>query len=65
MQGSTSDLQPPRKWVLASHRGSQMTVGQRLSVEHPGLQELPHKQETPLSRRDEKNDPYAEIVGTC
>jgi hypothetical protein len=42
-----------------------MTVGQRLSVEHPGLQELPHKQETPLSRRDGKNDPYAEIVGTC
>jgi hypothetical protein len=62
MQGSTSDLQHDRKWVLASHRESQMTVGQRLRVERQGPQELPHKQETPRSRRDGEEDPRAPLL---
>jgi hypothetical protein len=65
MQESTSNVQHARKWALASHRESQMTVGKRLPLERRGPQELPHTQETPLSRRDGENDPYADIVGTC
>jgi hypothetical protein len=51
----------PTKWALAMRREMLMAIGQQLRVEC----ELPPELTRPLIRRDNEQDPYADIVGTC
>jgi hypothetical protein len=61
MPRSTLKTQHPREWELALRREMLVAIGQQLRTEREWPNELPPE----LTSKDNEDDPYADIVGTC